>query len=430
MKIAFYTLGCKVNQYESQSISEILARFGHEVVSKPNEADCVVVNSCTVTAESDRKTRQAVRRFKKNNPFSIVLLAGCMPQAFPDDAISLEDADIITGNTSPAKIPLLIDEFIKTGKRVINIETHEQSENYTTPALTDFSERTRAFMKIEDGCDRYCTYCIIPAARGVIRSRSLEDIEDEAAALSKKGFKEIVLVGINLTSYGKDTGLNICDAVVSAAKPEGIKRVRLGSLEPDHISDEVLSRLKAEPKFCPQFHLALQSGCDKTLKKMNRHYDTEFYKDLVEKIRRAFKNCSITTDIMVGFAGETKDDFNESLAFYKEIGFARGHVFAYSKRPGTFAANYTEQVEKSEKSARAALMAKASLECEQAFLKSQIGLIEPVLFETYKDGFSEGYTENYSRVRVKSDKSLSGQIIKVKLKSVEEDCLIAEKMDV
>lgn len=429
MKIAFYTLGCKVNQYESQSIGEVLASFGHEVVSKPNEADCIVINSCTVTAESDRKTRQAVRRFKKNNPFSIIILAGCMPQAFPEEALALSEADIITGNTSPAKIPLLIEEFIKTGNRVINIEKHEQTEKYTTPALTDFSERTRAFMKIEDGCDRFCTYCIIPTARGFIRSRSLEDIEKEAYNLAEKGFSEIVLVGINLTSYGKDNGLNICDAVLAAAKPEGIKRVRLGSLEPDHISEEVLARLNNEPKFCPQFHLALQSGCDKTLKKMNRHYDTAFYRDLVKKIRQNFKNPSITTDIMVGFAGETEEDFNQSLAFYKEIGFARGHVFAYSVRPGTFAANYPDQVEKKDKERRAALMLEAALSCEKEFLNSQIGLTLPVLFETYKDGYSEGYTENYSRVKLKSDKSLSGQIINVTLKTAQEDYLTAEKTE-
>ncbi len=429
MKIAFYTLGCKVNQYESQSISEKLATAGHTLVSNANDADCVVINSCTVTAESDRKTRQAVRRFKKNNPFSIIVLAGCMPQAFPEEALALEEADIITGNTSPAKIPLLLEEFIKTGKRVINIENHEKDESYTTPALTDFSERTRAFMKIEDGCDRYCTYCIIPKARGVIRSRSLEDIEKEAESLAAKGFSEIVLVGINLTSYGKDNGLNICDAVSAAAKPEGIKRVRLGSLEPDHMSEEVLARLNNEPKFCPQFHLALQSGCDKTLKKMIRHYDTAFYRDLVFRIRKNFKNPSITTDVMVGFAGETEEDFEKSLAFYKEINFARGHVFAYSVRPGTFAASYTGQVEKKEKERRAAIMQKAANDAERAFLNSQIGLTLPVLFETHKDGVSVGYTENYARVKLKTDRSLSGQIINVKLKSVEEDYIIAEKTE-
>lgn len=429
MKIAFYTLGCKVNQYETQSIGELLEKAGHEVVSRTANADCIIINSCTVTAESDRKTRQAVRRFRKNNPFAIILLAGCMPQAFPKDAEGLVEADIITGNTSPEKIPSLIDAFLETGKRVINIENHEKNESYSTPALSDFSKRTRAFMKIEDGCDRFCTYCIIPKARGTVRSRSLESITTEAAALAERGFSEIVLVGINLTSYGKDLRLNICDAVSAAAKPEGIKRVRLGSLEPDHISAEVLSRLKAEPKFCPQFHLALQSGCNKTLKLMNRHYDTAFYRALVKDIRSCFKNCSITTDIMVGFAGETEEDFIDSLNFYKEIGFARGHVFSYSRRPGTFAAEYSEQVLTCEKEARAALMAKAVRDCEKEFLNSQLGLTVPVLFETFKEGFAEGYTENYARVKLKTEKSLSGQIIFVTLKEVEQDFIIAEKAE-
>ncbi|MBR6743538.1 MAG: tRNA (N(6)-L-threonylcarbamoyladenosine(37)-C(2))-methylthiotransferase MtaB [Clostridia bacterium] len=427
MKIAFYTLGCKVNQYETQAIGEALAKSGHTVVSRPADADCIVINSCTVTAESDRKTRQAVRRFRKNNPQSIIVLSGCLPQAFPDSETLLLEADIITGNKAPEKIPFLIEEFLKTKKRIVSIAPHTKDECYSTPPVTDFSNRTRAFMKIEDGCDRYCTYCIIPKARGNIRSRSLESIKREAEALSEKGFSEIVLVGINLTSYGKDLGFDICDAVAAAAKPEGIKRIRLGSLEPDHMSDRLLARLKAEPKFCPQFHLALQSGCDKTLKRMNRHYDTAFFKQLVERIRKSFENCSVTTDIMVGFAGETEDDFNKSLDFYKEIGFARGHVFAYSKRQGTFAASYDNQVLKSEKERRAAVMAKAARQCEADFLKSQIGLTEPVLFETYKDGFSEGYTENYARVKLKTDKSLSGQILSVKLLSVENDFILAKK---
>ena len=425
MKIAFYTLGCKVNQYESHAIGEVLIKNGHEVVSSIDSADCVIINSCTVTAESDRKTRQAVRRARKKNPSGIILLAGCMPQAFPKDAL-LPEADIIIGNTSPQNIPALIERFLKTGEKIVEILPHQKKERYTTPAISSFSERTRAFMKIEDGCDRYCTYCIIPMARGDIRSRSLDEIKKEASSLAEKGFTEIVLVGINLTSYGKDIGLNIADAVDAAASPEGIKRIRLGSLEPDHISDLLLSRLKAQPKFCPQFHLALQSGSDNTLRRMNRHYDTAFYKELVCQIRKAFDNCSITTDIMVGFAGETEEDFNQSLSFYKEIGFARGHVFAYSKREGTFAASFDNQVEKAEKERRAAIMGKAARECENTFLHSQIGLVSPVLFETHSKGFSEGYTENYARVKVATDKALSGELLPVKLISAEDGFILGE----
>lgn len=415
MNFYFYTLGCKVNQYESQMIGELLTAAGHKVVNELKDANAVIINSCTVTAESDRKTRQSVRRFKRALDGGLVLLTGCMPQAFPNDAEALAEADIVTGNATPEKIPNLVETFLKTGERIVDITPHARGEKYTTPALCNFNERTRAFMKIEDGCDRYCTYCTIPKARGDIRSRSLEDIEKEAENLSKNGFSEIVLVGINLTSYGKDTSLDICDAVAAAAKPEGIKRIRLGSLEPDHISDETLEKLSKIPEFCPQFHLALQSGCDQTLKRMNRRYDTEFYRDLVSRIRSKFQNCSITTDIMVGFAGETEEEFQKSLAFYNEIGFARGHVFAYSKRAGTVAAALKNQVTPANKDARAKLMGEAAKNCEEAFIKTQIGKTATVLFETYKNGVNEGYTENYTRVVLPSDENLSGKILKLTL---------------
>jgi threonylcarbamoyladenosine tRNA methylthiotransferase MtaB len=426
MKIAFYTLGCKVNQYESQVVGELLIKAGHSVVASPKEADCVIINSCTVTAESDRKTRQAVRRFRKLLPEGIIILAGCMSQAFPEKAAELLEADIVTGNVTPEKIPDFLDAFIKNRTRIVDVAPHTKCEKYTTPPLSDFTERTRAFMKVEDGCDRWCTYCIIPKARGEIRSRKPEDITAEAERLAQKGFSEIVLVGINLTSYGKECGMTICDAVSAAAVPEGIKRVRLGSLEPDHISDETLYRLAAEPKFCPQFHLALQSGCDRTLKRMNRHYDTEFYRDLVKRIRNKFSNPSITTDIMVGFAGETEDEFEENLAFLREIGFARAHVFAYSRREGTIAAALPTQVSGPEKDRRAALMGNAAADGEAAFLASQVGQTATVLFETCKDGFAEGYTENYTRVKLPTTTDISGKILKVKIIESREDYCIAK----
>ncbi len=415
MNFYFYTLGCKVNQYESQMIGELLEKSGHNIVNELKDADAVIINSCTVTAESDRKTRQAVRRFKRNLNGGLVALIGCMPQAFPKDAEALKEADIVSGNRTPEKLPEMIEKFLKTGERIVDITAHERGERYNTPALKNFNERTRAFMKVEDGCDRFCTYCTIPKARGDIRSRDIEDIKKEAENLAKNGFCEIVLVGINLTSYGKDTGLDICDAVAAAAAPEGIKRIRLGSLEPDHISDETLEKLSRIPEFCPQFHLALQSGSDATLKRMNRHYDTAFYRDLVGRIRAKFENASITTDIMVGFAGESEEEFAESIAFYKEIGFARGHVFAYSRRAGTVAAALKNQVEEAVKTHRARLMGEAAKASEEAFVKGQIGTTAKVLFETYKDGINEGYSENYTRVLLKSEENLSGKIVTLKL---------------
>ena len=426
MKAAFYTLGCKVNQYETQSMREQLSAFGIDCADSFKDADIVIINSCTVTAESDRKTRQAVRRFRKNCPAAIIVLCGCVPAAFPNIADELPEADIIFSNSGDGKLPHLIKAHLETKERIVDINPHKKGEKYCTPSIKDFSERTRAFVKIEDGCDRFCSYCIIPTARGRVRSRSVEDIKTEVTALSQKGFCEVVLVGINLSAYGKDTGLTLCDAVSAVAEVDGIKRIRLGSLEPDHISEEMLIRLKAEEKFCPQFHLSLQSGCDATLLRMNRHYDAAFYRELVGRIRKIFPDCSITTDIMVGFAGETEEDFEASVRFAYEIGFAKAHIFSYSRRKGTRADTYDNQVESAVKAKRSQIMITECGKCEKKFIESQIGRIFPVLFEQYENGFCEGYTPNYTRVRVKSDKSICGQILDVKLLSREGECCIGE----
>ncbi len=426
MKAAFYTLGCKVNQYETESMREQLASMGFESANNFSDADIVVINSCTVTAESDRKTRQAVRRFRKNCPNSVIVLCGCVPAAFPNIKDDLPEADIIFGNAGDGKLPDLIKEHLKTKERIIDIKEHKKGEKYCTPPIKDFSERTRAFVKIEDGCDRFCSYCIIPTARGRVRSRSVEDIKTEVTALSQKGFCEVVLVGINLSAYGKDTGLNLCDAVSAVAEVDGIKRIRLGSLEPDHISEEMLTRLRNEEKFCPQFHLSLQSGCDATLLRMNRHYDSAFYRELIKRIRKIFPDCSITTDIMVGFAGETDEDFERSLQFAREIGFAKAHIFAYSRRKGTKADLYENQVENAVKAKRSQIMIAECKKCEDAFIESQLSRVFPVLFEQYENGYCEGYTENYTRVRVPGDKCICGQIFNVKLLSREGECCIGE----
>lgn len=426
MKFSFYTLGCKVNQYETESMREQLINAGHTPAQSDDEAEIFIINSCTVTAESDRKTRQAVRRFRRMLPNAIIVLCGCVPAAFADIAEQLPEADIILSNSGDGDLVDAIDRFIQSGGKVIHIKEHPKGECYSTPPIVDFSERTRAFVKIEDGCDRFCSYCIIPTARGRVRSRSIDSIRTEIETLASKGFLEIVLVGINLSAYGKDNGLSLCDAVSAVAAVGGIKRVRLGSLEPDHISDEMLSRLKQEEKFCPQFHLSLQSGCDATLKRMNRHYDSAFYRDLVNRIRTIFPECSITTDIMVGFAGETDEEFSESLAFAKEIGFAKAHIFAYSRRKGTVADRLDNQVQNSVKAKRSHIMIECCEQTEKDFLKAQLGKVFPVLFETEEDGFCYGYTPNYTRVKVLRCNNLCGQIISTKLISTDGDCCVGE----
>lgn len=429
MKIAFYTLGCKVNQYETQSIAECFIKRGHTIVAADEIPDVFIINSCTVTAESDRKTRQMLRKYRSALPNAILVLCGCMPQAFPKDADGLLEADIVVGNTEPTRIPELVDLFLSDGQRIVRINEHNQKEKFNTPRITEFEGRTRAFMKIEDGCDRFCTYCIIPTARGFIRSKRIEDIKTEAENLAENGYKEIVLVGINLSSFGKDTGETLDSAVSAVCGVSGIERVRLGSLEPDLMSDELLESLAHEEKFCPQFHLSLQSGCDKTLKRMNRRYDTAFYYDLVSRIRKIFKNASITTDIMVGFAGETEEEFNESIKFVKKVGFALSHVFAYSRRQGTVAAGLPNQITNAEKSLRSRKMIAVTNRSQSEFYLSQIGKTAKVLFETVDSGEYLGYTENYTPVKLKSDENLCGKTVMVKIISNNEEFCVGEKCD-
>lgn len=409
MKASFYTLGCKVNQYESQFMSELLQKAGFEIVGSNEDADIYIINSCTVTAVSDQKTRQSVRRFKRNHPNAIVILTGCMPQAYPEAALRLQEADIVLSNSNNNDILELINQHCLNHKRLVKLIPHEKGEAFAQAAISDFSERTRAFVKIEDGCDRFCSYCIIPTARGRVRSKALEDIEKETAALAARGIVEIVLVGINLSAYGKGTNTNICDAVRAACSAEGIARVRLGSLEPDHLTPEILKTLGSQQKLCPQFHISLQSGCDNTLKRMNRHYTTAEYKLLCDTLRDNFKDCTLTTDIMVGFPGETEADFQTSLDFAESIGFEKIHVFPYSVRENTPAAKM-EQVNKAVKEERSHQMLAMAATLRRAFLKRQIGKTVSVLFESKQQaGIYEGYTANYTPVRAASENCLSSK---------------------
>ncbi len=425
MKAAFYTLGCKVNQYESQAMAQNLEKHGFVICDASEEADVYVINSCTVTAESDRKTRQSVRRFKKLHPDSLVLLTGCMPQAFPQAGAELESADIVIGNKSNHLIHDYIMQYINGGGRIVAVDEHKSGEAFNGDTISSFRERTRANVKIEDGCNRFCSYCIIPYARGRVRSKPIEELKAEISQLEKNGFCEIVLVGINLSAYGTDNGSCLAEAVETAAQFEGIKRIRLGSLEPDHITDEVIARLAAVEKFCPQFHISLQSGCDKTLKKMNRHYTAAEYRELCQKLRSTFEGATLTTDVMVGFPDETAEDFEQSLAFVKEIGFEKVHVFPYSRRDGTPAARMANQVENAEKARRAAIMTEETEKIRKAFLHSQIGKVLDVLPEEFHNGFMQGYTANYTPVRIIGAEN-EKEIIKAEIISVEDDFCIGK----
>ena len=425
MNVKFITLGCKVNQVESEAMREALLAGGFQEAAEGQTADVVVVNSCTVTAVSDQKARQALRREKKRNPGAVAVLTGCWPQAFPQEAEDFLEADIVLGTTRRAALLPKILEYLSTKQRIVDIAPHEKGEKFEKLTVSAMHGRTRAFLKIEDGCDRFCSYCIIPYARGRVRSKPLEDIKAEAALLGDHGYREVVLTGINLPAYGKDLGLHLCDAVEAACAAPGIARVRLGSLEPEQLTPEVIARMAKQEKLCPQFHLSLQSGCDATLKRMNRHYTTAEYRQIVRNLRQAFPNCAITTDIMVGFAGETEEEFAASLAFAKEIAFAKVHVFAYSRRPGTRAYDMPAQVTNKVKEERSRQMIAATLATQQDFFAAQVGRVEEVLFEQEREkNVYEGYTRNYTPVRAASAVPLQGQVLPVEITQALEDCCL------
>lgn len=426
MTVGFYTLGCKVNQYETHALERLLKGAGFKTVSLSDSPDVVVLNSCTVTAESDRKDRQALRRLRREHPSAVLVLTGCMPQAFPERAAVLKEADVVTGNAGNDHLVELIQRFLSTRTQVVDIPSHPKQ---ISPLIPDgFGERTRAYIKIEDGCNRFCSYCIIPTSRGRVRSKPPKEVAAEAAALAGRGFLEVVLVGINLSAYGQGKGYTLADAVEAAAKAPGLHRVRLGSLEPDQLTADIIDRLAGCEKLCPQFHLSLQSGCDQTLRRMNRHYDTAFYRNLCAHLRERFggaQACAITTDVMVGFPGETEEEFADSLAFVEEIGFAKAHVFAYSRREGTVAARAADQITTAEKQRRSQAMIQAASRGSRRFLESQVGRVEEVLLETKdKAGFSQGYTANYTPVRLECE-CLPGQLLPVRIIGIEEEGCIA-----
>ena len=412
MMVAFHTLGCKVNQYETQAMRRLLEMAGYttdEYSPGKTEPDVLVINSCTVTGESDRKLRQLLRRCRRQAPHAVLVLTGCMPQAYPEAATALTEADIVLGNAARRDILPRLEGYLAHRQRIVDIPPHDK--HYEPLDIDAFQGRTRAFVKIQDGCNRFCSYCIIPYARGRVRSRHPEDLRQELIRLAAQGYKEVVLVGINLTAYGQDCGLTIADAVESACAVEGLERVRLGSLEPDFMTDEVIRRLAAQKKLCPQFHLALQSGCDTTLKRMNRHYDTAAYRDLCDRLRRQFPDCALTTDVMVGFPGETEEEFEQSRRFVEEIQFARVHVFAYSRRPGTVADRLPDQVNNADKNRRSRRMIETCRQAAEAYAETYIGQTIPILLETeYPDGTVDGHTDTYVTVRVNTHRT-GGEMI-------------------
>lgn len=422
LRAAFYTLGCKVNQYETSVLRRRFVEEGFSIVEPQEEAEVYVLNSCTVTATGDKKTRQALRRFRRQSPGAILVLCGCFPQAFPKEAQSVLEADVVAGTSHRSGLVELVRERIRKGERIVRIVPHQADEPFEPMQAGIFGSRARAFVKIEDGCRHHCAYCIIPTARGPVRSKALPDLRRELEELAAAGFREVVLTGINLSCYGQDTGGRLLDAVRLACGTPGVERVRLGSLEPEPLGKEDIRELALLTGLCPQFHLSLQSGCDQTLHRMGRHYNAGEYRRIVENLRESFPGCAVTTDMMVGFPGETEEEFLQSAEFAHEIGFARVHIFAYSPRPGTPAASMPEQVEEGEKAHRGRELARITGQDSRAFMESQLGTEARVLLETSAGpGRWEGYSENYTPVLVQGSRGRAGEIETVVLTGVEGD---------
>lgn len=426
--VAFHTLGCKVNQYETEAMEELFEKNGYKIVDDNSLADIYVINTCTVTNLSDRKSRQFIRKAKKLNEDSIIAVVGCYSQVSPEEVEKIYGVDVIIGTSERNQIVDLCEEA-KLNERKINIvrdiKTYKEFEKID---IEDVKTKTRAYLKIQDGCNQYCSYCIIPYARGPIRSREPYDIINETENLAGAGFKEIILTGIHVASYGKDLdNISLIKVIQDIGRVEGIERIRLSSLEPNLIDDNFMKSLVEIGKVCDHFHLSLQSGSNTVLKRMNRKYTKEIYKEKVELIRKYMPNAGITTDIIVGFPGETDEEFMETYNFAKEIGFSRIHVFKYSPRKGTPAAKYKEQIDGNIKSSRSELLISLGEELTSNFNKSFINKDLSVLFEeTSKndDKTYEGYTTNYIRVIAKSHTPIIGKVLETHIIDSNGDFLV------
>ncbi|WP_394011653.1 tRNA (N(6)-L-threonylcarbamoyladenosine(37)-C(2))-methylthiotransferase MtaB [Anaerococcus cruorum] len=423
------TLGCKVNQYESEAVEELFLQKGYE---KANEnADIYVINTCTVTNMSDRKSRQMISRARRDNPEAVVAVMGCYSQVKPEEVAAIEGVDIVLGSRNKENVVELCEDVLQNKGAIDKIIAPSETRSFEELQISNQTEMTRAYLKIQDGCNMYCSYCLIPYARGNIVSRDIPSIVEETKRLAKNNFKEIVLTGIHVSSYGKDfdDGSSLIDVIEAVAKVDGIERIRLSSMEPRHISPEFLERMKATGKACDHFHLSLQSGSDDVLKAMNRKYDRALYKEKVEEIRQVFPNAGITTDIIVGFPGETEENHKQTMDFVNEIKFSKTHLFKFSPREGTRAAKMGDQINGNIKKDRLHDLEKIEESNREEFLEKQIGKVLSVLVESKSDleGYSGGYSTNYLKVNVKEDIP-ANTIIDVKITEIVNDELVGERI--
>lgn len=438
-KVAFYTLGCKVNQYETNAMIEQFMKKGYEIVNFEEKADIYIINTCTVTNMADRKSRQILRRVKERNREAIVVACGCYAQVAKEELEKIPEIDLIYGTNEKNKIADYIEENVSLG--TFPNETFVTMQTVNNAKVTDvmyqkefldfgttlYTEKTRAVIKVQDGCDRFCSYCIIPYARGHVRSRKTESVIEEIEGVAKEGIKEVVITGIHVASYGKDfkEDIRLIDLLEKVNEVEGIERIRLGSIEPTIVTEEFLERLTKLEKICDHFHLSLQSGCDETLKRMNRRYTTEEFKKSTQLLKKAYPNVALTTDIIVGFPGETEEEFEKTYQFLKDINFYRMHVFKYSPRKGTKAESMENQVEGNLKEQRSRRLIELSNENEKEHNKKYIGKEVEVLFEEKEGDYIKGHTTNYMVVKVPY-REVENTIQKVRVKKEENLELIGE----
>ena len=422
MKVAIYTLGCKVNQYETQAMEQLLRERGHEVVEFTAEADAYVVNSCSVTAVSDQKSRQMLHRIRREHPAAVAALCGCYPQTHAEDVRKL-DVDLIAGTGDRMGFLALLEQAVEEKQPLEAIDKAFERRTFEELPAGGLTERTRAMLKVEDGCVNFCTYCIIPYARGPVRSLPLEKAARQAAGLMVEGYREIVVTGIEISSWGKDlkNGQDLTDLLEGICKAAPGVRIRLGSLEPRTVTEDFCRRTAELPDLCPQFHLSMQSGCDATLKRMNRKYDTERFAQSIELLNQYFEHPAITTDMIVGFPEETEEEFSASLDFIRTCGFAQMHIFPYSIRPGTPAAEM-QQVPKSVKEERARRAAAVAAEMRRTYLEGCVGKRYPVLFEQPKGGRFSGHAPNYMEVLAEGT-GLHNAVKPVRITGIEGESL-------
>ncbi len=429
MKVALYTLGCRVNSYESEAMAEKFIKEGYEVVSFDEFSDVYVINTCTVTNMGDKKSRQMIGRARRHNPEAIIAVVGCYSQIASDEIAQIEGVDVVLGSRNKGDIVYWVNRAREESKQVVEVKDVLKNNKFEQLAINEYQDKTRAFLKIQDGCNRFCSYCLIPFARGGICSKEPEKILKEVKELSKNGFKEIILSGVHTASYGVDLEGNwdLVKILEEINKIEGIERIRIGSIDPTFFTEGVIERICNLEKMCPHFHLSLQSGCDATIRRMNRKYTAQEYKDVVENLRKYMKDVSITTDIIVGFPGESNVEFEATYEFLKGIKLSKMHIFKYSKRTGTKAAEMPFQVDGLIKEERSKKLIELNNALEVEFMEKFLGREMRVLYEeaiSGKENTYVGYTENYIKVITESDENLEGKIVPTKLVAVKQENMV------